>query len=102
MVRKVSLAARRPVAAAGSNPLLSGLSCRFWDFSCRRLLQSDTLMKQQPALPADPAAVSGKTPISADDSVARNHNGNWVCAVGQANRTDRFRAAQLTRQRSIT
>ena len=74
----------------------------FWDFSCRGLLQSDTLMKQQPALPADPAAVSGKTPISADDSVARNHNGNWVCAVGQANRTDGFRAAQLSRQRPIT
>ena len=80
----------------------SGLSCRFWDLSCRRPLQSDTLMNKQPALPADPAAVSGETPISTDDAVARNHNGNRVRAVGQANSTDRFRAPQLTRQRPIT
>src|SRR3954454_12825860 len=80
----------------------SGLSCRFWDLSCRRLLQSDALMNKQPALPADPAAISGETPISTDDAVARNHNGNRVCAVGQANSTDRFRAPQLTRQRPIT
>ena len=55
-----------------------------------------------PALPADPATISGETSVSADDAVARNYNGNWVCAIGQANRTDRFRAAQLTRQRPVT
>ena len=33
-----------------------------WDLSCRRVPQSDTLMNKQPALPADPAAVSGETP----------------------------------------
>src|SRR5262249_53003960 len=43
-------------------------------------------VNEQPALPADAAAVSGKTPISADDSMARNHNGNRVCRIGQANR----------------
>ena len=59
-------------------------------------------MNKQPALTADPATVSGETPISTDDAVARNHNGNRVCAVGQANSTDRFRAPQLTRQRPIT
>ena len=59
-------------------------------------------MNKQPALPADPAAISGETPISTDDAVARNHNGNRVRAVGQANSTDRFRAPQLTRQRPIT
>ena len=59
-------------------------------------------MNKQPALPADPAAVSGETPISTDDAVARNHDGNRVRAVGQANSTDRFRAPQLTRQRPIT
>jgi hypothetical protein len=80
----------------------SGLSCRFWDLSCRRLLQSDTLMNKQPALPADPAAISGETSIRTDDAVARNHNGNRVCAIGQANSTDRFRAPQLPRQRPIT
>ena len=63
---------------------------------------SDPLVNEQPALPADAAAVSGKTSISADDPVARNHNGNRVCGIGQANRTDRFRAAQLSRQRPIT
>ena len=59
-------------------------------------------MSEQPALPADAAAISGKTSISADDPVARNHNGNRVCGIGQANRTDGFRAAQLSRQRPIT
>src|SRR6516162_9711125 len=77
-------------------------SCRFWNVSGRKLLQSDPFVNEQPALPADAAAVSGKTPISADDSVARNHNGNRVCRIGQANRTDGFRAAQLSRQRPIT
>jgi hypothetical protein len=80
----------------------SGLSCRFWDLSCRRLFQSGALVNKQPALPADPAAISAETPISTDDAVARNHNGNRVRAVGQANSTDRFRAPQLTRQRAIT
>src|SRR5262249_62067772 len=77
-------------------------SCRFWNVSRRKLLQSDPFVSEQPALPADAAAVSGKTPISADDSVARNHNGNRVCRIGQADRTDGFRAAQLSRQRPIT
>jgi len=54
------------------------------------------------SLPADAAAISGKTSISADDAVARNHNGNRVSAIGRANRTDGFRAAQLSRQRPIT
>src|SRR5215472_5943693 len=77
-------------------------SCRFWNASGRNLLQSDPLVSEQPALPADAAAISGKTSISADDPVARNHNGNRVCGIGQANRTDGFRAAQLSRQRPIT
>ena len=59
-------------------------------------------MNEQPALPADAAAISGEASIGTDESVARNHNGNRVCAVGQTNRTDRFRVPQLTRQCSIT
>jgi len=39
---------------------------------------------------------------NADEPVARNHNGNRVSAIGRANRTDGFRAAQLSRQRPIT
>src|ERR1700722_9792031 len=77
-------------------------SCCSWNASRRKLLQSDPLVNEQPALPADAAAVSGKTSISADDSMARNHNGNRVCRIGQANRTDGFRTAQLSRQRPIT
>src|SRR6516164_9420890 len=77
-------------------------SCRFWNVVLRKLLQSDPLVSEQPALPADAAAISGKTSISADDPVARNHNGNRVCGIGQANRTDGFRVAQLSRQRPIT
>src|SRR5262249_52528652 len=57
-----------------------------WNASPRKLLQSDPLVNEQPALPADAAAVSGKTSISADDPVARNHNGNRVCSIGQADR----------------
>src|SRR5262249_49398443 len=77
-------------------------SCRSWNASRRKLLQSDPLVNEQPALPADAAAVSGKTSISADDPVARNHNGNRVCGIGQADCADGFRAAQLSRQRAIT
>src|SRR6516225_3815619 len=77
-------------------------SCRFWNTSRGKLLQSDPLVNEQPALSADAAAISGKTSISADDPVARNHNGNRVCGIGQANRTDGFRTAQLSRQRPIT
>src|SRR5215469_6114582 len=76
-------------------------SCRFWNTSRGKLLQSDPLVNEQPALPADAAAISGKTSISADDPVARNHNGNRVYGIGQANRTDGLRAAQLSRQRPI-
>src|SRR3954469_1395444 len=68
-------------------------SRRFWNTSRRKLLQSDPLVREQPALPADAAAISGKTSISADAPVARNHNGNRVSAIGRANRTDAFRAA---------
>src|SRR5205807_1869541 len=78
------------------------VTLRFRNPSRRKLLQSDPLVSEQPALPADAAAISGKTSISADDPVARNHNGNWVSAIGRANRTDGFRAAQLSRQRPIT
>ena len=102
--------------AMGGSPCLLGVSassfaehrlcfrdsCRFWNVSRRKLLQSDPFVSEQPALPADAAAISGKTSISADDPVARNHNGNRVCGIGQANRTDGFRAAQLSRQRPIT
>src|SRR6185369_2645512 len=66
------------------------------------LLQSDALVNEQPALAADAAAIPGETSIGADDPVARNHNGHRVCAIGQADRTDGFRAAQLSRQRPIT
>jgi len=59
-------------------------------------------VNEQPALPADTAAISAKTSISTDDPMARNHNGNRVCGIGQANRTDRFQAPELTRQRPIT
>src|SRR5262245_2303712 len=34
--------------------------------------------------------------------MARNHNGDRVCRIGQANRAHGFRAAQLSRQRPIT
>src|SRR5215831_16288513 len=102
--------------AMGGSPCLLGLSassfaehrlcsrdsCRFWNTSRGKLLQSDPLVNEQPALPTDAAAISGKTSISADDPVARNHNGNRVCGIGQANRTDGFRAAQLSRQHPIT
>ena len=37
-------------------------SCRFRNVSRRKLLQSDPFVNEQPALPADAAAVSGKTP----------------------------------------
>ena len=80
----------------------SGIHCRFWNTSRGKLLQSDPLVNEQPALPADAAAISGKTSISADDPVARNHNGNGVCGIGQADRADGFRAAQLSRQHPIT
>src|ERR1700722_10636693 len=76
-------------------------SCRFWNTSRGKLLRSDPLVNEQPALPADAAPISGETSISADDPVARNHNGNRVYGIGQANRTDGFRAAQLSRQRAI-
>src|ERR1700751_5015238 len=102
--------------AMGGSPCLLGVSassfeehrlcfsgsCRFWNTSRGKLLQSDTLVNEQPALPTDAAAISGKTPVSADDPVARNHNGNRVCRIGQADRTDGFRAAQQSRQRPIT
>src|SRR6516162_2688332 len=77
-------------------------SCSFWNTSRGKLLQSDPLVNEQPALPADAAAISGKTSISADDPVAWNHNGNRVCGTGQADRADGFLAAQLSRQRPIT
>src|SRR5215469_8048229 len=76
-------------------------SCRSWNASRRKLLQSDPLVNEQPPLPADAAAVSGETSISADDAVAWNHNGNRVCGTGQGDRADGFRAAQLSRQRPI-
>ena len=64
-------------------------SCRSWNASRRKLLQSDPLVNEQPALPADAAAVSGKTSISADDPVARNHNGNGFAALAKPTaRTD--------------
>src|SRR5262244_2186294 len=102
--------------AMGGSPCLLGVSassfaehrlcfrnsCRFWNTSRGKLLQSDPLVNEQPALPADAAAISGETSISADDPVARNHNGYRVCGIGQADRTDGFRAAQLSRQRPIT
>jgi hypothetical protein len=71
---------------------------------CRvaKLLQNDPLVSEEPALPADAAAISGESSISADDPVARNHNGNRVCGIGQADRTDGFRPAELARQRPIT
>src|SRR5437763_8141569 len=43
-------------------------SRRFWNTLLRKLLQSDPLVSEQPPLPADAAAISGKTSISADDA----------------------------------
>ena len=92
----------REFARSVSPSLLQGFMALIERVGFAKLLQSDPFVNEQPALPADAAAVSGKTSISADDSMARNHNGNRVCRIGQGDRTDRFRAAQLPRQRPIT
>src|SRR6516162_4004404 len=91
----------RPAASVANDPNRTSRS-PVWNVSRRKLLLSDPLVSEEPALPADAAAISGETSISADDPVARNHNGNRVCGIGQADRTDGFRPAQLARQRPIT
>jgi hypothetical protein len=69
---------------------------------CSHLLENDALVSEQPSLSIDAAAIARKTSISANDPVARNHDGNRVCPIGKANGSNRLRTPQLERQRAVT
>ncbi len=58
-------------------------------------------MNEQPSFAVDAAAIAGKAGIRADDPMARNHDGDWVRAVGKPDGANRFRASELLRQCAI-
>ncbi len=58
-------------------------------------------MNEQPPFAVAAAAIAGKARVRADEPMARNHDGDWVRAVGKADGANRFRASQLLRQCAI-
>ena len=54
-------------------------------------------MSEQPPFAVDATAIARKACIRADDPMARNHDGDRVGAVGEADGASGVRASQLSR-----
>ena len=67
---------------------------RFAELSLAFLLQQSPLPVNTPAMPA-------QAPVSTDDAVTRDHNGDWIRGAGSGNRASRRRLANGRRYFAI-
>src|SRR5579864_6270062 len=58
-------------------------------------------MREQPALPREPAAIAGQGAVGADDAVAGDDDADRVRAVRQAHGAHRAGTTDLPRERAI-